>query len=265
MALFQSLWIGNALSPHEIACIRSFLARGHAFRLYCDNEVANVPLGCEQADARVILAENEVFAYKHGQERGSYAGFANLFRYKLLRDRGGWWVDTDVVCLPTEVPADEVSLAREHPSLVNNAIMRFPAGHPAMQAAYDMAVAAGKDIRWGEMGPLCVTAIVKRFGLEPLLAPQHAFYPLHWSEYTALMLPERRAFVGERLSNAIFLHLWNEMFRRANYDKSVRPPVGSFLYDLFAETGVFRDFGFEYALMSNEQNTIRLGKRSLAR
>ena len=263
--MFQSLWIGNALSPHEIACIRSFLARGHAFRLYCYGEVANVPPGCEQADARAILAESEVFAYKGGPEKGSYAGFANLFRYKLLRDRGGWWVDTDVVCLAAGVPTGEVSLAREHPNLVNNAIMRFPAGHPAMHAAYDLALAAGKDIGWGEMGPQCMTAMVERFELEALLAPQLAFYPLHWSEYAALILPEHRAFVGERLSNANFLHLWNEMFRRTNYDKSVRPPVGSYLYDLFAEMAMLGDFEFEYVLVRDGQNATCLSKRPLAR
>ena len=29
----------------------------------------------------------------------SYAGFSNYFRYKLLLERGGWWVDLDTVCL----------------------------------------------------------------------------------------------------------------------------------------------------------------------
>ncbi len=143
--------------------------------------------------------------------------------------------------------------------------MRFPAGHPAMQAAYDMALAAGKDIRFCDTGPVCVTAVVERFALAPLLAAQHAYYPLHWSEFMAVILPQRRAFVGERLSGAIFLHLWNEMFRRTSYDKAVRPPAGSYLYDLYAEVGMLGDFAFEYVVVSNEQNAIRLGKRPLAR
>jgi hypothetical protein len=256
--LFQSLWVGGALSPLEIACIRSFLARGHAFRLYCYDDVANAPAGCERADARDIVAASEVFAYGHGREQGSYAGFADLFRYKLLLDRGGWWVDTDVVCLATDVPEPRIGLAPEQPGRINGAIMRFPAGHPAMQAA-------GKDIGWCDTGPVCVTAIVERFALAPLLAAQHAYYPLHWSEYTALILPERRAFVRERLSGATFLHLWNEMFRRAGYDKSVRPPAGSFLCDLYAESGVPGDFAFEYEVVTNARNAIRLGKRALSR
>lgn len=263
--MFQSLWVGGALSPLEIACIRSFLARGHAFRLYCYENIANVPEGCGRADAGEILAASEVFAYRHGRERGSYAGFADLFRYKLLRDRGGWWVDTDVVCLATEVPSDDVGLAPEQPGCINNAIMHFPAGHPAMQAAYDMARAAGKDIGFGDTGPVCMTAVAERCDLAPLLAPQHAYYPLHWSEFMALILPERRAFVRERLSGAAFVHLWNEMFRRTSYDKAVRPPAGSFLYDLYAEAGMLGDFAFEYVVVPNEQNAIRLGKRALAR
>ena len=27
------------------------------------------------------------------------SGFSNFFRYKLLLERGGWWVDADMVCL----------------------------------------------------------------------------------------------------------------------------------------------------------------------
>ena len=47
---------------------------------------------------------SDIFRYR---DNGSYAGFANFFRYELLRKRGGWWVDLDTICLrpfPASIP-----------------------------------------------------------------------------------------------------------------------------------------------------------------
>ena len=52
MALFRSLWIGDALSPYERLCIQSFLAQGHEFELLVYHPVTNVPPGCRLTDAR---------------------------------------------------------------------------------------------------------------------------------------------------------------------------------------------------------------------
>jgi mannosyltransferase OCH1-like enzyme len=34
----------------------------------------------------------------HYTDCGSYAGFADHFRYKLLLEKGGWWPDLDMPC-----------------------------------------------------------------------------------------------------------------------------------------------------------------------
>ena len=150
---FRSLWIGAALSAIERMCIQSFLARGHAFELFVYHPVANVPPGCGVADARDILPEDQIFQYQEGVGKGSYAGFANRFRYKLLFDRGGWWVDTDVVCLASEIADPIIALAHQDALQVNIAVLRFPAGHPAMRFAYDAATAVGQSVAWGQTGP----------------------------------------------------------------------------------------------------------------
>ena len=74
----------------------SFLHHGHAYVLYAYEEVANIPAGTTVKDANSILPESAIFQY---QEHASYAGFANFFRYKLLMEEGGWWADTDVICI----------------------------------------------------------------------------------------------------------------------------------------------------------------------
>ena len=92
----QSLWIGNALSMMEQLSIASFLANGHEYHLYNYEDIENAPDGTVLKAADQILPESMIFKYK---AYPSYAGFSNFFRYKLLLTKGGWWVDTDLVCL----------------------------------------------------------------------------------------------------------------------------------------------------------------------
>src|SRR4051794_2405253 len=93
--LFQSFWWGP-LSPYERLCLNSFIDRGHTFDLYTYDPNLAVPAGVQLLDAAAILDQSEFFVYDNEPGRGSPSAFANLFRYKLLRDKGGWWVDTDV-------------------------------------------------------------------------------------------------------------------------------------------------------------------------
>src|SRR4029077_9309329 len=86
----------------ERLCITSFLQNGHPFHLYVYQPIEGVPDGTVVLDANQILPSSRVFKYK---DHDTYAGFSNFFRYKLLCEKGGWWVDADTVCLqPFEFP-----------------------------------------------------------------------------------------------------------------------------------------------------------------
>src|SRR5438105_1989553 len=89
--VIQGLWVGERLSVMERLSIASFLHHGHAYHLYTYGPVAGLPAGAVRQDARAILPESMIFQYR---DHASYAGFSNYFRYKLLLERGGWWVDT---------------------------------------------------------------------------------------------------------------------------------------------------------------------------
>ena len=99
MSLVQSLWIGDSLPAMQRLSISSFLRNGHGYHLYSYNDIDGVPPGTTVKDAATILPRDSIFFYQTGFGKGSYSAFSNLFRYKLLLERGGWWVDTDVVCL----------------------------------------------------------------------------------------------------------------------------------------------------------------------
>jgi hypothetical protein len=121
----------------------------------------------------------------------------------------------------------------------------------------------GRDIAWGDTGPALLTKIVDRLGLEAQLSPRDDYYPVHWSQYLALLVPQRRPWVEECVSGATFLQLWNEMLRRGNLDKWVRPPEGSYLYELYAAHSLLGQFHSEYVLLPSTEGKWRLLRRPL--
>src|ERR1044072_9789319 len=107
--VIQGLWIGRPLSGLERLSMTSFLRHGHEYHLYCYDDVREVPTGVLVKDANAILPAADIFTYQQGPGQGSLAAFSNVFRYRLLLERGGWWADTDAVCLrPWDFPAPVV-------------------------------------------------------------------------------------------------------------------------------------------------------------
>jgi hypothetical protein len=90
MEIFQSFWHGGALPPFAIYCIDSFVKGGQAFHLYTYDDV-DVPVGVIRKDARDIFPEDRIFYFKNENDpNGSIACFSDLFRYKLLKEKGHW-------------------------------------------------------------------------------------------------------------------------------------------------------------------------------
>lgn len=143
--IVHGLWIGNRLSQLELLCLHSFLFHGHEFHLWTYQPLETaLPAGVIREDANRIIPENEVFAYRNrnqfGHGKGSYAGFSDIFRYKLLLEKGGWWVDMDVLCL-SPLDFEEPYIFRTHHDfpVVGN-VMKCPAGSPLMKRCYERAV-----------------------------------------------------------------------------------------------------------------------------
>lgn len=211
--VIQGLWIGPELSNMEQLSIASFLENGHAYHLYVYDEVKNVPARAVVKDANEILPAARIFQYQH---QASYAGFANFFRYKLLLERGGWWVDTDVVCLKPFDFADEYVFATEadgERDAVSSGVIKAPAGSEVM--AYAWQVCAEKDprqLKWGETGPQLITKAVDRFSLAQYQKPCHYFNPVGYMDWHKVLGPDAEGLLHE---DSYAIHLWNEMWRRA--------------------------------------------------
>lgn len=104
--IVHGMWIGNTLGSIELLTLKSFVRAGHEFHLWVYSPLTtDVPAGVVIEDAHTIIPKDQVFQYPEDAHmdmefgKGSYAGFSDLFRYKLLYEHGGWWTDMDVTCL----------------------------------------------------------------------------------------------------------------------------------------------------------------------
>ncbi len=217
----QALWIGPRLSNMERLCIESFLQNGHPFHLYVYEDVAGVPDGTEVRDGNQILPASRIFQY---YEHASYAGFANFFRYKLLLERGGWYTDTDVVCLrPFDFESDYVFSAQGicTPRMVNCGVIKAPPGSDIMALAWNACESMDTStLRWGVSGPALMHRLVEECALERFVQPPEVFSPIDYPEWERAIEPTAAA---DPSGNGV--HLWNEMWRRGGRDKDAVYPA----------------------------------------
>ena len=208
----------------ERISIQSFLNQGHPYDLFVYGPVENVPSRANLCDAGEILPESRIFRY---QETGSYAGFANFFRYKMLLERGGWWVDTDVICLkPFQFETPHVFATEEHDQreVLSSGIIRAPKGSAAMRFAWQTCDSLEPTtLRWGQTGSALVAEVVERFELQSQVQPPTCFCPVPYPKWEDVLSPDVSWNFGQE-THAI--HLWNEMWRRAGRGKDETYPEG---------------------------------------
>lgn len=237
--LLQSLWIGESIGPLQRLSIASFLRLGGEYHLYAYGDITGLPSGVVLRDAREILPASAIFRYEKGPGRGSVAAFSNVFRYKLLLDRGGWWVDTDVVCLKPFGFTDEVVLASEHRrvlSKVATAVMKLPAGHDVAHRCYERAMRYDRNqLSWGQTGPDLLTQIVGEIRVEQYVRDPVVFCPVPWWRWNTFAAADPSG-CHSRINSATYsVHLWHEMWRRAGRHRQLRTPVTSYVGQLLEQ------------------------------
>lgn len=222
--VIQSLWIGGPLSEMEKLSIRSFVKNGHPYHLYTYGDVPFIPDGSIVCDANEIIPKSEVFSI-----RGGYSSFSDFFRWKLIRDRGGWWADTDTVCLrPFDFSADYVfvgGLGKPGSNdCVSSGVFKAPKGSQIMDWGWDQCQTISLEtMTWGQAGPPLFTEAVHKWELTDKIVHGHMFFPVYYTEapraFTDTYVP--------RIPNGCYsIHLFNEMWRLAGADKNAQYPEG---------------------------------------
>jgi len=227
--IVQGLWIGERLSLMEQLSIASFLHHGHAFHLYTYGPCEGVPPGTQVKDGREILPEGEIFRFRSGYGKGSPAAFSDLFRWVLLFQRGGWWVDLDVVALrPFRFEADCVlglaNGSRGRPRIAAG-VLHVPPGSRLMERCVEMALSTDRSrVQWGEIGPSLLGRMAKEVGIEAALQPPPVFYPFDAKDFWRFIRP------GYGVGDAVAVHLWAQLWRHYGLDPAGRYPERS-LYE----------------------------------
>ncbi len=227
----QGLWVRGALPPMQLLSIRSFLANGHPYDLYSYDEVINLPAGARLLPATDILPEEEIFAMRgEGGFKGSVAPFADLFRYKLLHERGGWWVDLDFVCLrPFDFASPWVFASERNPDGSRKkaiSVIKAPPGNDVMAECYERGRAhANRDKVWGAVGADLLHPAIARRGLAHFTQAPEVFCPIHWWQAESLFQP------GE-IPDAHAVHLWNSMWRQAGWPQDPARSPGTLYHRL---------------------------------
>jgi mannosyltransferase OCH1-like enzyme len=143
--VINGLWIGTELSYLEQLTLHSFTHHGHHFRLWSyGGLVAEIPENVSIMDANEIILEKDVFRYNNtnqfGHGKGSVAGFSDIFRYKILYEKGGWWVDMDVTCLKPFNSEQPYYFRAHHELNVVGNVMKCPKHSPLMLKCYETAI-----------------------------------------------------------------------------------------------------------------------------
>ncbi|MEO1496463.1 MAG: hypothetical protein AAFV43_04860 [Planctomycetota bacterium] len=225
--VFQSLWIGQQLGPMERLSIESFLHFGYEFHLFAYGDLDGVPPGVKRVDAREVLPESDVFYVRRGFGKGSPAFFADRFRYEMLLQRGGWWVDTDVVCVaPWDFDRQHVVGAQRQPDAsgvnscgVNNAVIRAPIGSPLMRRCLE--IFAQVDVQtapWGSTGPLLLQQAIDDTGMADIAEPPDVFYPIDYWRIEQLFED------ADPPADTVGVHLWNAVWAKRGIDPGAPMP-----------------------------------------
>jgi hypothetical protein len=226
----------------ERLAVRSFLDNGHPFHLYAYEEIDNVPAGAVVRRGDEILAEKEIFRCQTGFGKGSVAAFADLFRYKLLLERGGWWADMDAVCVRPLDFADEHVLGRQRSpggdGQINNALIKAPIGSPLMEYCWQHARGADRArLAWGQIGPRLLTRAVEAVGVPARVLGPEAFYPIDYWQVWELIRS------GEMPSQCHVIHLWNARWHAERLDPDAVYDAGCIYEQLKDRYGVVSPSG----------------------
>jgi len=256
-----SFWHGPMSWLEELS-IASFRRQGHPVEVYSFDPIDGLPAGAIARDAAEVLPRDKLVFYKG---KGTPGVFSDYFRMAVLRQGRGIYADLDVYCVrPIQGPPDYL-MAYERPGSINGAVLHIPANAPLLDDLISiftdterpllephlplfrrLEVAgrrllgekiAPEDMQYGATGPMALTHYMRQRGLEHLVRPASALYPVPYEGIPALMLP------GSSIDPAISedtlaVHLWRSQLTRRGRADMPLPERGSALCTLCQREGV---------------------------
>lgn len=227
---------GPPLNVWERCSLQSFADHGHDIVLFSYDQL-DVPRGVrlESAADIVSLEERDKF---FSLAPGAYSQFSDLFRYQLLLQHGGWWIDTDVLCRSPILPSQPVVVGETRPGKLCGAIMRFPPGHKLLKEALDYSRDHQRGLSEAHrtvIGPILLSDLIKSHPIA--VSERRIFFPLRAKDVWRFGEPSSAAEVEKEVEASPMVHWFQEFFRAAGLPRDLLPPAGSYLANAFVAHG----------------------------
>jgi len=237
----RTFWHGNSIGPYQLLCLRTFVDRGHRVEVFTYSDTITIPDWLKLRNASDVLPRERVL---RPLEEGGVAIHANLFRYALLSQLGGWWIDPDVVLLKPDLPPGDVIFSGPDAfKLVSTSVLRCPAGHPLLTQAFARAELTGDSLQdWDRAGSVMLTSLVKAGTWGKDFAVRAPLSPVSWFDVPVLFDPRAADDLNRQCGNFHFLQLHDDAWRRAGVPHDLGPPAGSILALLFAKHHIAHRF-----------------------
>ncbi|HEX3710304.1 MAG TPA: hypothetical protein VHV56_10495 [Pseudolabrys sp.] len=237
----RTFWQGESMGPYQLLCLRSFVDRGHRVEVYTTNRALGLPRWLTRKNAEDIVDPDQVVRYQPQHER--VAINAELFRYALLHQLGGWWIDPDVVLLADELPTGDLFISGPNEfDLVSTAAVMVPAGHPLLGAALQRVAPFGRtssDLDNSDAAELTRAVAAQ---VPAKLVPADLVSPISWFDVSRLFDPSKADTITEQCDSSVFLDLHHDVWLRAGIPFYLGPPPGSFIDRLFQQHKI----GFQF-------------------
>jgi hypothetical protein len=235
LTVINAFWIGDTLGAVHAACLRSFARHGYRVMLHCYDPPSDLPDGVEVFPAQTLMRRDEIARY---QESGTLALASDIYRFRILREGMGTYVDADIYCL-RQLPLDDYLIGFEADKRANGAVLKIPAGSELMteilkasedpyfippfkrKHAHQNFARFRKlvgfpihvsDQPFGILGPHLLTYMIEHHKLHDLVQPIDIFYPLHFKNVSLLF--ERGLTLADiTTSRSSTIHLFNGALR----------------------------------------------------
>ncbi|CUJ17503.1 hypothetical protein [Cognatishimia activa] len=241
----------DTLSWVTRACLKSAVRCGHPVHLYSYKDVADVPRGVTVLPAEDVIPYSDFFTFDgiaQPEQFGSTAPFSDVFRYELLKQSRGIWIDWDVYCLNPlsceepmllgwEGPRSWSNVLNPYRAMAGNAVMWLPAASPILRALSDLTTKPYKmppwlspilkrkinkkldgrpfcpgAARYAEFGPIALNYFVRKLNMKRHVRHHRYYFPVGYREVDRFLM-EDEAFLRSISPDTKTIHLWHSAFR----------------------------------------------------
>ena len=211
--IVNGFWYGSELGELEKLCIESWIKNGYEFYLWVYDLDIEVPDKVVIANANHIVAFSEYFTYDEGHSKGTPIAFSNLFRAQLLYQRGGLYVDLDVLCLkPYDfnkrfVFSEQIDTGLDG-DVATCILYSKDMGESFFDDWSDWIIAKKNNwrpIAHGDLGPNLFTKLITLYNLKEYVLPKEYFCPIGWPSHKDIF-----DYKGDSYGIHLFGSLWDE-------------------------------------------------------